>query len=47
MLIGYYQKTRKGFQKKLLKSTKISLKRCQYAYEQYRNLSEEEKEKKH
>ena len=41
------KKTRKGFQNKLVKSTKIPLKRCQYACKQYRNLSEEEKEKKH
>ena len=56
MLTVYYQKNpkklKKSLQKGLIKCTKIFLKKKknknrQYACEQYRNLSEEEKEKGH
>ena len=53
MTNNYYKKKKKkkSFKKKHVKGTKIFRRRknknCQYACEQYRNLSEEEKEKKH
>ena len=51
MLTGYYKKEKKKLSKKLVKGTKIFLKKektkSQYAPERYRNLSEEEKENKH
>ena len=52
MLTGYYQrKQKKSFQKRLVKGNKIFLKnkkdkKDQYAYEWYKNPSEEEKQKK-
>ena len=44
MLTGYFQKTWKGFEKGLVKSIKVFLKKknnLQYARECHRNLSEE------
>ena len=44
MLTGYFQKTWKGFEKGLMKSIKVFLKKknnLQYARECHRNLSEE------